>query len=153
LRLLLCRKGPPPSAARPAPRRRALRHPAWPGLQAMAAPIVYALVARASDAAPLASHATLSGNFESVARDCLRHAADGRAAAPADAAGRFSVVCDGHTFNFLAPPGGPVVVCVVVRDATHRQLAFGAAARLADAWVAAASTASPDAQPSSHAFK
>jgi hypothetical protein len=120
-------------------------------------PVVYALVADASDGAPLASYAAVSGNFEPIARDVIASASAGGgagagAAAGADAAGRFSIVCDGHTFNFLPAPAGCAVVCTVVRDEAARPFAFGAAQRIADAWGAAAGAAG-GAPPDGRAFK
>jgi vesicle-associated membrane protein 72 len=69
-------------------------------------PLVYALVARASDAAPLASHAAVQGNFEAVATECLQRARAGGAGGDE----RFTVAADGYSFHFLVAGGYAFVV-------------------------------------------
>jgi hypothetical protein len=57
--------------------------------------LVYSFVARG--AAVLADHAEVSGNFASVAAECLKKL-------PANN-NRFSYNCDGHTFNYHVHDG------------------------------------------------
>ena len=57
--------------------------------------LVYSFVARG--AAVLADHAEVSGNFASVAAECLQKL-------PASN-NRFSYNCDGHTFNYHVHDG------------------------------------------------
>jgi vesicle-associated membrane protein 72 len=89
-------------------------------------PLVYALVARAADSAPLAQHAAVPGNFEPVALECLQRAQRGGEE-------RFTVTADGYGFHFVVHSG---FVYVVVADAaTGQQLPFACAKRVQDAWT------------------
>lgn len=95
-------------------------------------PLVYALVARAPDAVVLAQHAAVSGNLERVATECYKKATEG-SAAPESQSPRFSVACDGYTFNYLVDGG---YVFVVVADERYpREVAFACAQRIHDEWM------------------
>lgn len=89
-------------------------------------PLIYSLVARAADSAVLAQHAVVNGNFENVAVECLERARQGNEE-------RFSISCDGYTFNFLLHGGYAFVV--VADEAYGREIPFACAKRVCDAWT------------------
>jgi len=109
-------------------------------------PLVYALVIRAADAVPLAQYSAVSGNFEPAALDCWRSSSEFErqqqqrqeqqqppAGAASPDAGRFSAVCDAHSFNF-AVHGGYVFV-VVADEGYGQQVPFACCKRIQDAWT------------------
>ncbi|KIY96233.1 Putative vesicle-associated membrane protein, partial [Monoraphidium neglectum] len=89
-------------------------------------PLAYALVARASDGAVLAQHSFVAGNFESVAMECLQRMQHGYD-------DKFTVNCDGYTFNYLLHAG--YVFAVAADEAYGRQVPFACAQRVCDAWM------------------
>ncbi|KAI4326388.1 hypothetical protein MLD38_031709 [Melastoma candidum] len=72
--------------------------------------LIYAFVARGT--VILAEHTEFTGNFSSVAFQCLQKL-------PATN-NKFTYSCDGHTFSFLAHDG--FVYCVVAVEAVGRQM-------------------------------
>ncbi|KAG8073596.1 hypothetical protein GUJ93_ZPchr0006g43930 [Zizania palustris] len=75
--------------------------------------LVYSFVARG--AVVLADHAEVSGNFASVAAQCLQKLPSSN--------NRFTYNCDGHTFNYHVHDG--FTYCVVATEAAGRQLPIG----------------------------
>uniref|UniRef100_A0ACD5WIG0 Uncharacterized protein n=1 Tax=Avena sativa TaxID=4498 RepID=A0ACD5WIG0_AVESA len=75
--------------------------------------LVYSFVARGT--AVLADHAEVSGNFASVAAQCLQKLPSNN--------NRFSYNCDGHTFNYHVHDG--FTYCVVATESAGRQLPVG----------------------------
>ena len=92
-------------------------------------PLVYALVARASDGVPLAQYAVIPGNFEARALECLAHS---RRQGVAD--DRFVVPCDGYAFNFLIH--GPYAAVVVADSTAGPKLALACCRRICAEWAA-----------------
>ncbi|KAL8162885.1 hypothetical protein V2J09_014374 [Rumex salicifolius] len=72
--------------------------------------LIYSLVARGT--VVLAEYTEFSGNFNSVATQCLQKL-------PASN-NKFTYNCDGHTFNYLAENG--FTYCVVATESAGRQL-------------------------------
>ncbi|KAM0834385.1 hypothetical protein ACQ4PT_063642 [Festuca glaucescens] len=75
--------------------------------------LVYSFVARGT--VVLADHAEVSGNFASVAAQCLQKLPTNN--------NRFSYNCDGHTFNYHVHDG--FTYCVVATESAGRQLPVG----------------------------
>ncbi|OEL31059.1 putative vesicle-associated membrane protein 726 [Dichanthelium oligosanthes] len=75
--------------------------------------LVYSFVARGT--AVLADHAEVSGNFASVAAQCLQKLPSNN--------NRFTYNCDGHTFNYHVHDG--FTYCVVATESAGRQLPVG----------------------------
>ncbi|KAE8787120.1 hypothetical protein D1007_38999 [Hordeum vulgare] len=75
--------------------------------------LVYSFVARGT--AVLADHAESSGNFASVAAQCLQKLPPNN--------NRLSYNCDGHTFNYHIHDG--FTYCVVATESAGRQLPIG----------------------------
>lgn len=119
------RPAPPPPRPRAAPNPRGAPPPATRQPAAIM-PLVYALVARATDGAVLAQHATVGGNFEPTARARINTARD---------AGdeRFTTTADGYTYHFLV--SGGYVFCVAADEASGRQVPFACCKRICDAWT------------------
>uniref|UniRef100_A0A804LE83 Uncharacterized protein n=1 Tax=Zea mays TaxID=4577 RepID=A0A804LE83_MAIZE len=82
--------------------------------------LVYSFVARGTIV--LADHAEVSGNFASVAAQCLQKL-------PANN-NRFNYNCDGHTFNYHIHDG--FTYCVVATESAGRQLPVGFIERVKD---------------------
>lgn len=90
----------------------------------MASPLIYALVARGTTV--LAEYTAFSGNFSTVAVQCL-------ARAPTGANSRTTYTADQHCFNMLADGG--FTYMVVSEDAAGRQLPFACLERIKDDFV------------------
>ncbi|XP_019181477.1 PREDICTED: putative vesicle-associated membrane protein 726 [Ipomoea nil] len=82
--------------------------------------LIYSFVARGT--VILAEYTEFTGNFTSVAAQCLQKL-------PASN-NRFTYNCDGHTFNYLADNG--FTYCVVATEAAGRQLPIGFLDRIKD---------------------
>ncbi|XP_068662067.1 vesicle-associated membrane protein 727-like [Aristolochia californica] len=74
--------------------------------------LIYSFVARGN--VVLAEHTSFSGNFSTIAVQCLQKL-------PSDS-NKFTYSCDGHTFNFLVDNG--FVFLVVADEATGRSVPF-----------------------------
>uniref|UniRef100_A0A0C9RNS7 TSA: Wollemia nobilis Ref_Wollemi_Transcript_7705_1165 transcribed RNA sequence n=1 Tax=Wollemia nobilis TaxID=56998 RepID=A0A0C9RNS7_9CONI len=74
--------------------------------------LIYSFVARGS--VVLAEHTSFSGNFSTIAIQCLQKL-------PSNS-NKFTYTCDGHTFNYLVEEG--FVFLVVADEATGRQMPF-----------------------------
>jgi len=90
--------------------------------------LVYACVARASDAVVLAQHAAVGflGNLEAVAMESFTTFRGSDT--------RFSIMCDGWVFNFVV--AGGFVVVVVADEGFGRELPFATAKRISDEFLA-----------------
>ncbi|XP_039832330.1 putative vesicle-associated membrane protein 726 [Panicum virgatum] len=75
--------------------------------------LIYSFVARGTTV--LADHAEVSGNFASVAAQCLQKLPSNN--------NRFNYNCDGHTFNYHIHDG--FTYCVVATESSGRQLPIG----------------------------
>uniref|UniRef100_A0A1D1ZKI5 Vesicle-associated membrane protein 727 n=1 Tax=Anthurium amnicola TaxID=1678845 RepID=A0A1D1ZKI5_9ARAE len=75
-------------------------------------PLVYSFVAKGT--VVLAEHTSFSGNFSTIAVQCLQKL-------PSNS-NKFTYSCDGHTFNFLVDGG--FVFLVVADEATGRSVPF-----------------------------
>ncbi|XP_019169813.1 PREDICTED: vesicle-associated membrane protein 721-like [Ipomoea nil] len=85
--------------------------------------LIYAFVARGS--VILAEHTDFSGNFNSIAYQCLQKL-------PASNS-KFTYNCDGHTFNYLVDNG--FTYCVVAEESAGRQIPIGYLERIKDDFV------------------
>uniref|UniRef100_A0A0D6R2N3 V-SNARE coiled-coil homology domain-containing protein n=1 Tax=Araucaria cunninghamii TaxID=56994 RepID=A0A0D6R2N3_ARACU len=74
--------------------------------------LIYSFVARGN--VVLAEHTSFSGNFSTIAIQCLQKL-------PSNS-NKFTYTCDGHTFNYLVEDG--FVFLVVADEATGRQMPF-----------------------------
>jgi vesicle-associated membrane protein 72 len=73
-------------------------------------PLVYSFVSRGD--VVLCDHAAFSGNFDTVALQCLQNVKNPDA--------KFTITCDGHTFNFLNHEG--YTYLVVADEAYGREI-------------------------------
>jgi vesicle-associated membrane protein 72 len=79
-------------------------------LQPSAMPsLVYSFVSRGDTV--LAEHAAFSGNFDTVALQCLQNVKNPES--------KFTITCDGHTFNFLNDQGYSERVAHILRRIHH----------------------------------
>ncbi|XP_031131565.1 vesicle-associated membrane protein 721-like [Ipomoea triloba] len=85
--------------------------------------LIYAFVARGS--VILAEHTDFSGNFNSIAYQCLQKL-------PASNS-KFTYNCDGHTFNYLVDNG--FTYCVVAEESAGRQIPIAYLERIKDDFV------------------
>ncbi|EFJ39880.1 hypothetical protein VOLCADRAFT_70298 [Volvox carteri f. nagariensis] len=83
-------------------------------------PLIYALVAR--ETSVLAEYTPYSGNFNTVAIECLQKLTNPES--------KFTIACDRHTFNFLVHNG--YTFCVVADEAYGRQIPFAFLERVRD---------------------
>ncbi|KAD5960438.1 hypothetical protein E3N88_11910 [Mikania micrantha] len=82
--------------------------------------LIYSFVAR--DAMILAEYTEFTGNFQSIAAQCLQKLPTTN--------NRFTYNCDDHTFNYLVEEG--FTYCVVAAESTGRELPLGFLERLKD---------------------
>ncbi|KAG2482833.1 hypothetical protein HYH03_018270 [Edaphochlamys debaryana] len=83
-------------------------------------PLIYAFVARSTTV--LAEYTPYSGNFNTVAIECLQKLQNPES--------KFTIACDRHTFNFLVQNG--FTYLVVADDAYGRQIPFAFLERVRD---------------------
>lgn len=83
-------------------------------------PLIYAFVAR--DTTVLAEYTPYSGNFNTVAIECLQKLQNPES--------KFTIACDRHTFNFLVHNG--FTYLVVADEAYGRQIPFSFLERVRD---------------------
>ncbi|KAG2452182.1 hypothetical protein HYH02_003213 [Chlamydomonas schloesseri] len=83
-------------------------------------PLIYAFVARGTTV--LAEYTPYSGNFNTVAIECLQKLANPEP--------KFTIACDRHTFNFLVANG--FTYLVVADEAYGRQIPFAFLERVRD---------------------
>ncbi|GFQ04824.1 vesicle-associated membrane protein 721 [Phtheirospermum japonicum] len=88
--------------------------------------LIYALVARGTPPVVLAEYTEFSGNFNSIAYQCLQKL-------PASN-NKFTYNCDNHTFNYLVHDG--FTYCVVAEESAGRQLPIAFLERVRDDFVA-----------------
>ncbi|KAG6398151.1 hypothetical protein SASPL_139605 [Salvia splendens] len=88
--------------------------------------LIYALVARGTPSVVLAEYTEFSGNFNSIAYQCLQKL-------PASN-NKFTYNCDNHTFNYLVHDG--FTYCVVAEESAGRQLPMAFLERIKDDFVA-----------------
>ncbi|XP_042045469.1 vesicle-associated membrane protein 721-like, partial [Salvia splendens] len=88
--------------------------------------LIYALVARGTPPVVLAEYTEFSGNFNSIAYQCLQKL-------PASN-NKFTYNCDNHTFNYLVHDG--FTYCVVAEESAGRQLPMAFLERIKDDFVA-----------------
>lgn len=88
--------------------------------------LVFASVARASDAVVLAQYSTVSGDLVPVATECYRSFKHGEE-------DRYTIMCDGYSFNFVVHRG--YVFTVVALEALGREIPYACAKRICDAWT------------------
>ncbi|KAL4578450.1 hypothetical protein LXL04_014573 [Taraxacum kok-saghyz] len=82
--------------------------------------LIYSLVAR--DTVVLAEYTEFTGNFQSVATQCLQKLPSTN--------NRFTYNCDGHTFNFLVDQG--YTYCIVAVESAGRELPIAYLERIKD---------------------
>ncbi|KAI8473371.1 MAG: hypothetical protein J3K34DRAFT_519039 [Monoraphidium minutum] len=102
-------------------------------------PLVYALVARCADAAPLVEHAAIpaAAGLARVAIECYKtYGSEGDKLDGPFPDERFSVLADGVTFNILVRGG--FLFAVAADEGYGRAVPLAAAGRVADAWNAEA---------------
>lgn len=102
--------------------------------------MIYAFVAHGS--VILADYTTFSGNFESIAFQCLQKL-------PATNS-KFTYTCDGHTFNYLVDKD--FTYCVVANESAGRQVPIACLERIKDEFVQKYGGGMPHA-PSSNILK
>ncbi|KAL8508465.1 hypothetical protein ACS0TY_018915 [Phlomoides rotata] len=88
--------------------------------------LIYALVARGTPPVVLAEYTEFSGNFNSIAYQCLQKL-------PASN-NKFTYNCDNHTFNYLVHDG--FTYCVVAEESAGRQIPMAFLERIKDDFVA-----------------
>ncbi|KAH6764845.1 vesicle-associated membrane protein 721 [Perilla frutescens var. hirtella] len=88
--------------------------------------LIYALVARGTPPVTLAEYTEFSGNFNSIAYQCLQKL-------PASN-NKFTYNCDSHTFNYLVHDG--FTYCVVAEESAGRQIPMAFLDRIKDDFVA-----------------
>ncbi|CAI9090490.1 OLC1v1025269C1 [Oldenlandia corymbosa var. corymbosa] len=87
--------------------------------------LIYSFVARGT--VVLAEHTDFSGNFNSIAYQCLQKL-------PASSVNnKFTFNCDGHTFNYLVDNG--FTYCVVAEESAGRQVPIAFLERIKDDFV------------------
>ncbi|KAL2244542.1 vesicle-associated membrane protein 721-like [Sesamum indicum] len=88
--------------------------------------LIYALVARGSPPVVLAEYTEFSGNFNSIAFQCLQKLPSSN--------NKFTYNCDNHTFNYLVHDG--FTYCVVAEESVGRQVPMAFLDRIKDDFVA-----------------
>ncbi|KAK4399516.1 Vesicle-associated membrane protein [Sesamum angolense] len=88
--------------------------------------LIYALVARGSPPLVLAEYTEFSGNFNSIAYQCLQKLPSSN--------NKFTYNCDNHTFNYLVHDG--FTYCVVAEESVGRQVPMAFLERIKDDFVA-----------------
>ncbi|GER40998.1 vesicle-associated membrane protein [Striga asiatica] len=88
--------------------------------------LIYALVARGTPPVVLAEYTEFSGNFNSIAYQCLQKLPSSN--------NKFTYNCDNHTFNYLVHDG--FTYCVVAEESAGRQLPMAFLERVRDDFVA-----------------
>ncbi|CAA0832238.1 Vesicle-associated membrane protein 721 [Striga hermonthica] len=88
--------------------------------------LIYALVARGTPPVVLAEYTEFSGNFNSIAYQCLQKLPSSN--------NKFTYNCDNHTFNYLVHDG--FTFCVVAEESAGRQLPMAFLERVRDEFVA-----------------
>ncbi|KAJ9541613.1 hypothetical protein OSB04_028119 [Centaurea solstitialis] len=95
----------------------------------MSSHLIYSLVARGT--VVLAEYTEFTGNFQSVAQQCLQKLPESN--------NRFTYNCDGHTFNYLVEQGYnfhwvdlPAAYCVVAVESAGRELPIAFLERVKD---------------------
>lgn len=83
-------------------------------------PLIYSFVARGSTV--LAEYTTYSGNFKTVALECLQNVSNPEA--------KFTINCDRHTFNFLND--GDFIYLAVAEESYGRTIPFGFLQRVSE---------------------
>ncbi|CAH9111910.1 unnamed protein product [Cuscuta europaea] len=86
-------------------------------------PLIYAFVARGT--VILAEYTSFSGNFNSIAFQCLQKLPLSNS--------KFTYNCDGHTFNYLVDNG--FTYCVVAEESAGRQVPIACLERIKDDFV------------------
>jgi hypothetical protein len=87
-------------------------------------PLIYAFAAR-EDGTILAEYSALHGNFREVATECLPHLRPD--------AGRLTITCDAHTFNYARKDS--FIFLVVADEVFGRVVPFAFLARLSDDFI------------------
>ncbi|KAK8459203.1 hypothetical protein SEVIR_2G100100v4 [Setaria viridis] len=93
--------------------------------------LIYAFVARGT--AVLAEYTEFTGNFPSIAAQCLQRLPAGSSSASPGGSGapaRFSYSCDRHTFSFLLHRG--YAYCVVAKESVPKNVSVAFLERLKD---------------------
>ncbi|KAK4491516.1 hypothetical protein RD792_002267 [Penstemon davidsonii] len=88
--------------------------------------LIYALVARGTPPVVLAEYTEFSGNFNSIAYQCLLKLPSSN--------NKFTYNCDNHTFNYLVHDG--FTYCVVAEESAGRQVPIAFLERVKDDFVA-----------------
>ncbi|CAA2982616.1 vesicle-associated membrane 722-like [Olea europaea subsp. europaea] len=88
--------------------------------------LIYALVARGTPPVILAEYTEFSGNFNSIACQCLQKLPSSN--------NKFTYNCDNHTFNYLVHDG--FTYCVVAEESAGRQVPMAFLERIKDDFVA-----------------
>lgn len=83
-------------------------------------PLIYSFVARGNTV--LAEYTTYSGNFKTVALECLQNVSNPEA--------KFTINCDRHTFNFLND--GDFIYLAVAEESYGRTIPFGFLQRVSE---------------------
>ncbi|KAH6755673.1 vesicle-associated membrane protein 726 [Perilla frutescens var. hirtella] len=84
--------------------------------------LIYALVARGTPPVVLAEHTAFSGNFNSIAYQCLQKLPSSN--------NKFTYNCEDHTFNYLIHDG--FTYCVVAEESAGRQIPMAFLERIKD---------------------
>ncbi|KAL6561863.1 hypothetical protein OROGR_002870 [Orobanche gracilis] len=87
--------------------------------------LIYALVARGTPPVVLAEYTEFSGNFNSIAYQCLQKLPSSNT--------KFTYNCDNHTFNYLVHDG--FTYCVVAEESAGRQIPMAFLERIRDDFV------------------
>ncbi|KAI3466922.1 hypothetical protein Pfo_023585 [Paulownia fortunei] len=88
--------------------------------------LIYALVARGTPPVVLADYTGFSGNFNSIAYQCLQKLPSSN--------NKFTYNCDNHTFNYLVHDG--FTYCVVAEESAGRQVPMAFLECIKDDFVA-----------------
>lgn len=88
--------------------------------------LIYALVARGTPPVVLAEYTEFSGNFNSIAYQCLQKLPSSN--------NKFTYNCDNHTFNYLVHDG--FTYCVVAEESAGRQVPMAFLERIKDDFLA-----------------
>ncbi|KAG8385126.1 hypothetical protein BUALT_Bualt03G0009400 [Buddleja alternifolia] len=88
--------------------------------------LIYALVARGTPPVVLSEYTEFSGNFNSIAYQCLLKLPSSN--------NKFTYNCDNHTFNYLVHDG--FTYCVVAEESAGRQIPMAFLERIKDDFVA-----------------
>ncbi|KAK8664531.1 hypothetical protein V6N13_084316 [Hibiscus sabdariffa] len=98
-------------------------------------PLIYAFVSRGD--VVLAEYTEYSGNFNSIALQCLQKLPSSN--------NKFTYSCNGHTFNFLVDTG--YIYCVVADESAGRQMPIAFLERIKDDFVSKYSSGKAAAAP------